>query len=182
MIEKKKIKPITEYQDKQCKLFAEYSVGTSLSHYSKTRNQGNVQKVRDDIYCGKKAEFMVYNTLKDNYDSVTTPDVEIYNSGGKSFDSDMIVVKNDRELKLHIKSHKANNRFPVSWVFHKTDPLILNRPEGNYLVLVVLDEEDNDNYMYICSIKDQRVKFGRPMKKDLKNSKACIYEQIFMKF
>jgi hypothetical protein len=182
MIEKKKIKPVTEYQDNQCKLFAKYSVKTSLSHYSKTRNQGDMQKVRDDIYRGKKAEFMVYNTLKDKYDSVTAPDVEIYSSGGKSFDSDMIVTKGDKELKLHIKSHEANNRFPVSWVFHNTDPLILNRPKGNYLVLVVLNEEDEDDYMYICNIRDKGVKFGKPMRDNLKSSKACIYEQIFMDF
>ena len=79
------LNPITEYQDKQCELFSKYSVWSSLSEYKK-RNQVNKDKIVNDIYNGKKAEFLVYNFLISKQKEINSPDLNVYEKHNKSYD------------------------------------------------------------------------------------------------
>ena len=83
-----KLNKITEYQDKQSDLFSKYSVFSSLSEYEK-RNQFNKEKIINDIYNGKKAEFLVYNYLIYKQKKLTSPDLNIYEKYKKSYDADL---------------------------------------------------------------------------------------------
>jgi hypothetical protein len=166
-VKKIPLENLSEYQIEQCKLFSEYSFSTSITKYSE-RNQSDIEKIKSDIFLGKTAEFMVYNYLNKNDKNPTSPDLNIYSAKKKSFDAD-IFVKN---TKIHVKSHKINKYFPVSWIFQKSDPLIIHKDSNNYLALVVLDDI---NYMYILNIMD--VIFEEPLKESLKNNKICIYEK-----
>jgi hypothetical protein len=167
MIKKISLEPLSEYQVEQCKLFSQHSFSTSTAKYSE-RNQNDIQKIQTDIFFGKTAEFMVYNYLNQKQKNPTTPDLNIYSATKKSFDADI----STENAKIHVKSHKVNNNFPVSWVFQKSDPLITHKDENNYLALVVLD---NINYMYIINVND--AVFKEPLKESLKNNKVCIYEK-----
>jgi hypothetical protein len=161
------LEPATEYQVKQCELFSHYSVDTSADCY-KRRNQTNIEKIIKDIYYGKLAEFMVYNFLISKGKKPSVPDVTIYDKKRKSFDADIISGKNN----IHVKCHKVNNLFAISWMFQKTDPLIINGQDNDFLALVVLDEDES--YMYLENIKN--VIFGLPMKESLRKTKVCLYE------
>ena len=159
---------ITEYQHKQCVLFSRFSVYSSLDEYSRS-NQKNKEKIVSDIYNGKKAEFMVYNFfLHKSYD-LNSPDVNIYHKFMKSYDADLILTN----VKLHVKSHKINTNFPVSWLFQKNDPLLTTTDENNFLSLVVIGLDES--YMYLKRISE--VEFKEPMKESLKDTKVCVYEK-----
>lgn len=165
-IKKISLEPLSIYQIKQCELFSEYSFSTSIQKYSE-RNQNDIQKIKNDIFFGKTAEFLVYNYLNKKQKNPTAPDLNIYSATKKSFDADILI----ENAKIHVKSHKVNNNFPISWVFQQSDPLITHKDPNNYLALVVLD---NINYMYILNIMDAN--FKEPLKESLKNNKVCIYE------
>tara|TARA_R110002167_G_C12334481_1_gene620511 strand:- start:40 stop:555 length:516 start_codon:yes stop_codon:yes gene_type:complete len=164
---KYKLNSITEYQEHQCLLFSKFSVYSSLDEYER-RNQTNKDKIISDIYNGKKAEFMVYNFLLDKSRKLNSPDINIYDKFLKSYDADLVLSN----VNIHVKSHKTNINFPVSWLFQKNDPLIKINSDKDYLALVVLDF--NQNYMYLKNINE--VEFKEPIKDSLKNTKLCAYE------
>jgi hypothetical protein len=167
---------ITEYQDKQCELFSNYSVSSSLDEYEK-RNQFNKDKIINDIYNGKKAEFLVYNLLISRKKELNSPDLNIYEKYNKSYDADLVLNSYDAEsvlkaLNIHVKSHNVNGIFPISWVFQKNDPLLTEQKDNNFLALVVMNEEIN--YMYMKKISE--VDFKPPLKESLRMTKVCVYE------
>jgi len=159
---------ITKYQEKQCKLFSEFSVTSSLDEYEK-RNQSNKDKITTDIYNGKEAEFMVYNFLISSSKKLNSPDLNIYDKFNKSYDADLVL----KNANIHVKSHKVNSNFPVSWVFQKNDPLLVYRDEKDFLALVVINNDIS--YMYLNKISE--VQFKEPIKESLKETKLCIYEK-----
>ena len=114
-----------------CHWFSKYSVFSSLSEYEK-RNQFNEDKIINDIYNGKKAEFLVYNFLISKQKKLASPDLNIYERYNKSYDADLHL----KNVNIHVKSHKVNGNFPVSWVFQKKDPLLLEVKNNNYLAFV----------------------------------------------
>jgi hypothetical protein len=160
-------KGITKYQEKQCELFSNYSVSSSLSEYKK-RNQLDKDKIISDIYNGKIAEFLVYNFLISKGKILNSPDLNIYSGYKKSFDADLVLDN----VNIHVKSHIINGIFPVSWVFQRTDPLVKSPSDKDYLALVVLD--DRGSYMYLK--KTSQVLFKDPVKDVLKRTKVCVYE------
>ena len=160
-----KLNKITEYQERQCKLFAEYSVDSSIDEY-KSRMQSNRDKIKKDIYNGKIAEFMVYNYLFEAGKYPSSPDLNIYKSVHKSYECDLYV----KEKEIHVKSHKKNDKYPVSWLFQKNDPIIKNKI--GFICFVVMGE--NNAYMYL--VKSSKVLYRSPIKKALKKNKACVYE------
>jgi hypothetical protein len=161
------LNPITEYQDKQCELFSKYSVWSSLSEYKK-RNQVNKDKIVNDIYNGKKAEFLVYNFLIAKQKEINSPDLNVYEKHNKSYDADLFL----KDISIHVKSHRVSGSFPVSWVFQKKDPLLTQLTDDNFLALVVMNKEIN--YMYLKKIS--QVDFKQPIKESLRITKACVYE------
>jgi hypothetical protein len=162
---------ITEYQDKQCDLFSKYSYFSSLSEYKK-RNQDNKEKIINDIYNGKKAEFLVYNFLVSEQKKISSPDLNIYEKYSKSYDADLHI----KDISIHVKSHSVNGSYPISWVFQKQDPLLSVIQEHNFLALVVMNEETN--YMYLKKVSE--VTFREPLREYLKETKVCIYESDFI--
>ena len=164
---KTELKTITEYQEKQCDLFSKFSVFSSLEEYKK-RNQFDKEKIINDIYNGKVAEFMVYNFLILKQKKPNSPDLNIYEKYNKSYDADLAL----QGANIHIKSHNVNSNFPISWVFQKKDPLITKIKDDDFLALVVMNKEIN--YMYLKKISE--VSFKEPVKESLKETKLCIYE------
>lgn len=167
MVRKYSLKQPSKYQIEQCRLFSEYSVNSSLDQYKK-RNQNNKDKIISDIYYGKIAEFMVYNFLSSKSKKLNSPDLNIYSKYKKSFDADLVVDG----INIHVKSHKVNSNFPVSWLFQKSDPLVRSINK-DLLALVVLDKDSSYMYMH----KSSDIEFDEPMKDSLKFSKVCVYEK-----
>jgi hypothetical protein len=98
---------------KQCREFAEESSHTSVNHYKK-RRQGNIDKIKEDIFIGKMGEVGVHLFLKSQGIEINKPDFEIYSGRKKSFDSDLQSDKYD----IHCKSQgeSSASRFGISWI------------------------------------------------------------------
>jgi hypothetical protein len=159
---------ISIYQNELCKLFAEYSVSSNIDEY-KRRNQYDEDKIKQDIYNGKKAEFLVFEYLLSmNKHKPSIPDIMIYPKHMKSFEQDMIYdIK-----KLHIKSCLNDNSFPNSWLFQPNDILTTNPCVDEYIVFVVIGVE---NYCYIEKADSLIDKYKKPLKVSL--NKKVIYEK-----
>jgi hypothetical protein len=169
---KVELNPVTEYQENQCNLFSKFSVFSSLDEYKK-RNQLDKEKIINDIYNGKIAEFMVYNFLITRNKKPSSPDLNIYEKYDKSYNADLITDN----ANIHVKSHNVNGNFPVSWVFQKRDPLLTSTKENDYLALVVMNKDVN--YMYLKNVLE--VEFKEPVKESLRDTKSCVYEIDFKK-
>lgn len=163
-----KLQPVDEYTRARCKIFSEFSVGTSKSEYAR-RNQNNLEKITLDIYRGKLAEFMVYNYMVGKGNKTTPPDLEIYNSWNKSYDADLVC----NGQSLHVKSHFINKYYPVSWLFQKRDSLVSCESTGDFLCLVVMND-NGEAWFYIQ--KPEKKLFKKPQKESLQKTKVCIYE------
>lgn len=161
----------TAYTLARCELFATHSVSTSTGEYAR-RNQHSIAKIRDDIYRGKVAEYMVYDFLIFKGNETSLPDIEIYEAKRKSFDADLV----SNGYNVHVKSHTRNPNYPVSWVFQKSDKL--TQGSDDFLALVVMDEDFNAK-MHLGQAK--HFVFRPPVNESLR-SKACIYADDIVDF
>jgi hypothetical protein len=115
----------------------------------------------------------VYNFLISKKKKLDSPDLNIYEGYRKSYDADLSVG----DVDIHVKSHKVNNSFPVSWVFQKKDPLLSQTKDSDFIALVVM--ENGFNYMYLRKVSE--VEFREPQKKSLRDTKACVYQRDILK-
>lgn len=99
-------------RDVEC--FADEQIDTVLEHY-KGRQQFNIVKMRNDIIVGKLGEFAVYYFLIHSGRECTKPDLTIYPSEEKRFNSDLVSGR----LKICVKSQSVEQAgiFGLSWIF-----------------------------------------------------------------
>ena len=161
------LKRVTAYQLAQCKLFAEHSEPSSIDKYT-DRGQGVSAIIQRQIYAGKVAEFVVYHYLNDKGKSPSLPDLAIYDKDNKTYYADIF----SGTANIHVKCHVANDKYPVSWLFQKSDQLTTKPSENDFLALVVVSKQGN--YMYL--IPAASVEYGEPKKDQLKENKVAIYE------
>lgn len=162
---------IGDDQIRECYSFAEASYSSSLDKYSR-RNQSNHDKIKNDIYLGKVAEYAMYNYYVSRGFKVSVPDVEVYDARGKSFDADLTLYS-DMDYKIHVKSHFIGSVFPTSWVFQKEDPLVKHPKEYDIIALCNINSVGQGE----CII-DRALNMGglyRPLMKKSLASKTSIY-------
>lgn len=170
-MKKIKLNNPTEYIKEICKTFANECIKTNFDEYSK-RNQNHENKIKKDIYLGKIAEFLVFEYLLSKKKKCTPPDICIYDFKNKSFDSDLIIL-NDDNLNIHVKSHDLTSTFPASWVFQPNDPLVLNPNSWDYLALCLISKDEN--FMYLVKAEEIKNLYRDPIKEDL--NKRVLYEE-----
>ena len=154
----------TDYQNKLCELFSEYSFESSIDEY-KRRKQKNIDKIKIDIYNGKRAEFMVYNWLNKRNNNPSFPDIEIYTGANKSFDAD--IVANNKNI--HVKSCTKSS-YESSWVFQPNDNLTKQPLDIDFIFLVEIGEENK--LIVISGLK--AIELYKPPRLEHLNKK-CIY-------
>lgn len=157
----------SRYQQLQCELFSDFVVDTNKDEYSR-RGSSDTKKLRDDIYWGKYAEFMVWNHLSDRWE-VSSVDLNIYPVKKKSFDADLLMNGNP----VHVKSCLDSSKYPNSWMFQKFDPLFEAPNCEDKVCFVVI--RDEDSYMYESKISE--VEISEPVLVHLRKTKCCVYER-----
>ena len=158
----------SKYQNLQCQLFSEFVVDTNKDEYSR-RGSSDIDKLKDDIYWGKYAEFMVWNHFLDSANTLSSVDVNIYSVKNKSFDADLKVNMSP----VHVKSCLDSSKYPNSWMFQKFDPLFEAPNCEDKICFVVIC--DNGSYMYESNIMD--VEISEPVLIHLRKTKCCVYER-----
>lgn len=162
---------ISEDQLQGCYSFAEASYSSSLDKYSR-RNQSNCNKIKNDIYLGKVAEYAMYNYYVSRGFKVSVPDVQVYDAKSKSFDADLTLYS-DMEYKIHVKSHFIGSVFPTSWVFQKEDPLVIHPKEYDIIALCNIDSIGQGNCVIDRALNMREL--YRPLMKKSLTSKTSIY-------
>jgi len=165
----------SEYQLKQCRIFADYVIDTNESVY-RLRGGGNRDKLIEDIYSGKVMECRVFNKLEEDGLKPSPIDFSIYSKRRKTFDADTSARIDGVVWKYHVKSCKHSSKYPNSWLFQKQDKM-LKKPDKDALVLCVIKETDEGDSSY-CYIADaEGVKLSEPVIPFLRNTKIAIYEK-----
>ncbi len=161
-----KLEPCSEYQRLQCDLFANHVYDSNKKTYA-ARGSSVKEKVIADIFNGKIAECQVFNFLEADGYKPSPIDFTIYSRRRKTFDCD---TKIDG-FRVHIKSCQGGSKYPNSWLFQKTDPVVSMRSEEDLLILCVLGEED-----IAYSILASDVTFRDPVLLNLARTKTAVYE------
>jgi len=120
--------------------FAELCYKTNRHHYKK-RGQNDPRKIKLDIYHGKIAEYAVW----DHYKTIEgveceEPDLAVLDPNRKSYEADLkLKNKNGKESLLHIKTQtvEQSEKFGLSWMFQKNDPLVFRPLLNDFVVLTV---------------------------------------------
>lgn len=163
------LQEIDVFQQLYCLGFSEKSVDSSIDQYSK-RSQNNIEKIKDDIYLGKVAEYAIYNHYKSQDKKISLPDITIYDAKHKSYDADLTL---SNQYSIHVKSHYIKSQFPTSWVFQKTDPLIKSPSTSDIIALCVIDHK-GQGQAYI-DYATTLIQHTKPLVKKYLSSKTAIY-------
>lgn len=135
---KREIVYLTVDDWRKCEEFAEQSVDSSLSHYSR-RGQGNREKIIQDILTGKLGEIAASRFLRRIGIPVSKPDFAIYESRNKSWAADL----HTDTYNFHCKSQGADSakKYGQSWILQyggngrgHTDALFKHRTKADFLI------------------------------------------------
>ena len=161
---------------KMCQHFADRVIDTNLQCYSK-RRQLNADKIRQDIFIGKVAEWGVFfNYLKRGRTNIQPPDMRVYLAEDKSFDSDLRWGL----FHLHVKSQtfESADRYGDSWIFQTKDPLF-EFASGYDIVIgcrVTVDSFNENAFVEILLEKQfQKLTFGDTKLSKFSGNKKALY-------
>lgn len=119
---------------KNSKEYSEGVVGTVKYGDSK---QFSAEKIQNDHFTGKIAEFCAHHVLKDFHD-INPPDCQIYKGKGKSWESDLV---GKVEFAIKSQTYESYRKYGASVMFQdikggRRDP-ILDKPEAFVVYVVV---------------------------------------------
>ena len=129
---------VNDIDAKRCRDFAEACVDTNIDAY-KRRNQGNRDKIIEQIYTGKLGEFAVHTVL-----GCGEPDLQIYAKKQKSYSADLI----HGGYSIHVKSQskESSDKYGTSWSFQIGDKMIVTPKEDDLVALCVQQGVDVQFY------------------------------------
>lgn len=160
---------LSEKDYAECNNFASRVVGTNVGEYVR-RGQNNPETIRKQIIIGKLAEVGVSRLL-----NLTEPDFKVYPARKKSFAADLT---DDLGRHYHVKCQeiKQSDMYGLSWVFQKTDPLVLSPTDRDILVFCQLDYKNCDLRIIDCvPALEAKDLFRAPKIEFLAKTKCVIY-------
>jgi hypothetical protein len=159
---------------KMCQHFADRVIDTNLQCYSK-RRQLNADKIRQDIFIGKVAEWGVFfNYLKRGRTNIQPPDMRVYLAEDKSFDSDLRWGL----FHLHVKSQtfESADRYGDSWIFQTKDPLFEYSDEYDIIIGCRVHIDTEGAYVQIKLEKPfKNLVFGDTKLSKFAGNKKAVY-------
>jgi len=171
---------ISKSDREKCEEFANESVDSSLNHY-KRRGQVNRDKIIQDIVTGKLGEIAAHRLLRRNGIHARQPDFEIYDSRGKSFDSDL--SWKDYDFHCKAQSQDSASKYGISWILQyggnghgHVDKLFKRRSPHDFLIpsLVHPDHVEIFGVIKIDTLFEQNL-IKLPKLKWFQDSKRAIY-------
>lgn len=128
---------LSDYYYRKCCKFADQQLSTSADCY-RYRGEHRISKMKDDIIVGKMGELAAAQYLKKKGYKPSKPDFTIYERARKSFDADLVT---ECGKKIHVKSQGAKSvvRYGASWLLQKSDKIIKNATENDYILMVNVD-------------------------------------------
>jgi hypothetical protein len=114
-----------------------YADGVVSTVSYKDSGQSNVEKIKNDHYIGKLAEWCAYHLLKDSF-AIRPPDCEVYVGKKKSWESDLV---GDVDFAIKSQTFESYKRYGASIMFQdikggRRDP-ILDKADSFVVYVVV---------------------------------------------
>ena len=165
---------ISDYYIKKCEKFADDQLKTSSSRTYMKRGAPSQEKIRQDIITGRKAEIGAYLLLKEKYSDITKPDFKIYKGRKKSFAADLTTKSENYHVKSMSKSQA--DKYGLSWMLQKTDPLVVKPAPNDFLVPCLVDGNTVDikGIFLMTEIKMKKL-IKQPKLEWLRKNKVTIY-------
>lgn len=164
---------ITKQAAEQAHQFALESYRTNVDEYAR-RGQTDQAHIVEQIAQGKLAEIGTVEILKQRRPGIpiSEPDFEVYSAEGKSYEADLEAFG----YLLHIKSQsrKKAERFGLSWVFQKSDPLV-HRPKLQDAILLTVRDAERIYLLWLGFAMSVINKYKPPRASALRATKTCIY-------
>jgi hypothetical protein len=152
-------------------------------------------KCKNDIFSGTCGELAITNILNAHpspfYSLINQPDLNVYDIKNKSYASDLKILHNNTERKLHIKTRPGNRS--LTWLctkkhiddkgtLKKGDPLV--NPELKYNnkdLVAFMQQVDNTTYRFYGLLSKEILLnyLSEPYNQDQKNSKTAFYFKDF---
>lgn len=113
--------------------------------------QDKKERVAEQCGCGKFGEWVVYETLKQHFPTITEPDMKIYSAEEKSWDCDL--TTEEEGIKLLVKTTELYHpivKCSASWLIQndkkgRVDKEVYgNDIDNNYLCFVIVDNADKN--------------------------------------
>lgn len=161
---------------KMCEVFSSKVIHTNADEYYR-RKQSDLEKIWNDIFYGKLAEWGVYFIyLERERTNIDPPDMRIYSAKDKSFDPDLRYGL----FNIHVKSqtYESAEKFGDSWMFQSKDPLLVQPNEYDILIgcRVLLSDRDKTAMVKIKLEKPfMNLVIGEPRLSKFVGSKKTIY-------
>lgn len=155
----------------KCQAFATSVIGSNLDKYE-SRGQENFYLIKEQISQGKLAEFALAYFFDVLGIPCSPPDCRIYSTRNKSFDSDLVL---DNATRLHVKSitKQSAERFGLSWIFQKEDPLVMEPEPMDWVALTTIVSPTT--VKYYGSIAAENIEYAELKKAILRKTKCAIY-------
>jgi hypothetical protein len=101
----------------KCYRFAYQVTLNTFERYKKRKHNITREKVIQDHFIAKLTELYLYNYLTEKAYQVTYPDFSISDDSSRYKDDiDMIVIKNNKPINLHIKVCRIDSPITKSWL------------------------------------------------------------------
>lgn len=122
--------------EQACIDFADARLKGSSELY-KRRGEARLEKIRQDIITGALAEFAVKECVQSDARYCSEPDLTIYEQANKSYAADL----ESENCQIHVKSQtkEASERWGLSWIFQKNDPLVRQPESTDIIALTQVD-------------------------------------------
>lgn len=159
---------------KMCEVFSSKVIHTNADEYHK-RKQSDLEKIWNDIFYGKLAEWGVYFIyLERGRTNIDPPDMRIYHAKDKSFDPDLQYGL----FNLHIKSQTdySAQKYGDSWMFQSKDPLLEHCNEYDILIgCRVLHQDDRALVQIKLEKPFGKLKISEPKLNRFRGIKKAVY-------
>lgn len=147
------------------------------------RNNIPINKAYQDIMRGKLAEYITAHHLHKYYNKeLILPDITVYPEHHiKTYYAPDIIHNN---LNIHVKSHTINKYYEESYIFQKSDPLIINPKNNDYISLIIINQKA-DRYILRALFKAPDIipHLLSPLKKEyLNQTKTCLYAKDIINY
>lgn len=127
---------ITKEQTELSNDFGDRYAEDMHQHYSKTRNQNDLENIARQCKESKAFEFMVYNYARE-VAPLAAPDIKIYPKNQKSFAADLTLEVQGIKCALHVKCQAYSTVYSsnkISWGFQIYDQLYHSPRANDFIV------------------------------------------------
>jgi hypothetical protein len=145
----------------KCYRFAYQVTLNTFERYKKRKHNITREKVIQDHFIAKLTELYLYNYLTEKAYQVTYPDFSISDDSSRYKDDiDMIVIKNNKPINLHIKVCRIDSPITKSWLIQSNTYTVTNPRDNDFFAFCTYNSPDD-----ICIdaiVEASKVKWKEP--------------------